>query len=199
MDQRLRQVLILENKMDCRGRWSSGMKKILSFLEELPTHLDSGRSAPAELSAGDLVIMNNNMLEDLPTDHQIRKIFDVRLFSVTEKEETPEEARCRAITHTPRSNLLYQQFIRSTGDNYVVDMPTPTECMADVSFKHAAILDLKACFQGITLQTRLRYCCFVGQDGKTKRLKSVPTGASWCPAFAHAWTAAVSQFVGNKK
>jgi hypothetical protein len=90
MDQRLWQVLILEDKMDCRGRWSSGMQKILTFLEELPKHLDSGRSAPAELSAGDLAIISNNMLEDLQTDHQIRKIFDVRLFSVAEKRPVPQ-------------------------------------------------------------------------------------------------------------
>jgi hypothetical protein len=74
-------------------------------------------------------------------------------------------------------------------------LPSVPACLSDVQLRYAAVCDLKSCYQGFLLPERVRVFGFRHQLGRLFRLRSVPTGATWCPLFAQCWTDAVVQFL----
>lgn len=124
---------------------------------------------------------------------------ELRMFTVPEKEidgvrpcSSSRFSRRRLITHTPQTNRLFQEFIKK----HKLKLPTQRQCMEAASKCFAYDIDLKSCYHQHALPADLRLWSFVA-DGIRLRLTTIPTGASWCPLFAHLFTEALASSVAE--
>ena len=120
----------------------------------------------------DLIAVDNT--PDIPA-------WPVRIFTV---EEKPENPRRRIIMHPPEFNCSFP-LTECT-------LPTPT-LIVDQFRTHELFtcMDIQAYYQNIRLPSNSRFQ-FVF-EGKRYLLKSIPTGAAYCPALAQILSSAVAE------
>ncbi|CUE61285.1 unnamed protein product [Bodo saltans] len=197
LDEKLKQIQTIEILTDSDNRLSMRFAKILQILENLPTTFVNPRDArhcTPELSAEDPEALLKGGIVDEETHLNAQTTAelprplssDLRPFTTPEKEPP---VRRRFVAHTPHTNEMFDELL--TDD---MELPSPQECASDAMYAHAATVDVKACFHGFVLPHRLRYWRFTHR-GKTYRLRTIPTGASWCPLLAQTFGLALAQLL----
>lgn len=112
---------------------------------------------------------------------------NTRTFSTPEEEKS----RRRWITHTPGFNEWMKDRLPR------MKLVAPPECMPRVSRAYGICLDFKWYYGQFGLDQDIQqFVIPFGSD--SARLRTIPTGASICPALAHAYTEAMVTYWRNK-
>ena len=159
--------------------------------------MDLNQFDPEKLAEYDLVTVE--ALNEPPPDLIVDLQDELRVFTVPEKEVAAEDMppcatsrfkRRRLITHTPLTNEMMTTVL----DEIKLQLPSQQECMKAASRNFAFDIDLKSCYHQFALPKVLRMWSFV-TGTRRFRLRTIPTGANWCPAFAHLFTEAMATYV----
>jgi hypothetical protein len=165
----------------------TALERLSPKLHEHPYH---SQLSSCELSEDDIqAFLQAELVEEVDSESISGLSFDVRLFTVPEKGDT----RRRGITHTPLSNTLLEEEI----SQITCSLPTPALGGPGVNKKLGATLDLKSCYHQFLLPKHLRIWHF-RHGGRVFTLRTIPTGACWCPVVAHAVTEAMAMAVSSR-
>jgi hypothetical protein len=202
LSEKLKQIRTLEAKARSSCKWSTAFDLILKFIAGLPSNPKlPGRTAQlCELSQSDLEILLDKGLLEVAPDDGTPRLFDLRLFSVTEKWSAVENGntRRRFIAHTPGSNAAAREFLDDLQERFDFQLPSLFECVTDAATSEFAQCDLAWCYGGFLLEPHLRFWCLRIPDGRIVRLTTIPTGASWCPLLAHIFTDCMACFCAKR-
>jgi len=172
-------------------------ESIIRFLCARARQLGNGENQTVdegmnELSVGDLELLENyDLLEDAPTMR--RRVEWIRLFSVAEKELIVENklqpTRRRTITHTPETNYAWWDYQEEI--NLRTKLVTPTDARPGVRKQWGATFDFAAYYHQFELPVALRLWHAKTPLG-VKRLKTIPTGSSFCVALAQSFSLCIA-------
>jgi hypothetical protein len=196
------------------------MMDILKFLHEISSKtldVDFPACATTEIDSADVSVMlaanlvhTENPRAPIPPSVRQDRSGELRIFTVPEKEVEPSKrtipgnkfSRRRLITHTPQTNEECEPLLKSRGASLtdgasailntpITVLPTQFHCMQAARKRYAYNIDLKSAYHQIGLPPALQLWSFV-VGGCRYRLRTIPTGASWCPAFAHLFAEAIA-------
>ena len=164
------------------------LSKILLSEHEI-RHPMTGAPQTMELADADIKkLLEMNLIERVSPRPP-----NCRVFTVT---ETAKQRR-RLITHTPSTNEIQRIALATDMKRISTKFPQdiltsqPTQLCDRVRFEYALCIDFKSYFHQFALGKRFELWSFVDGCGSHFQLKTIPTGASFCPALAQLFSTAL--------